>query len=40
LDAFYLAAGQTQTLYVHMTGTTGASSIVLEGYRALLTGDV
>jgi hypothetical protein len=40
LDAFYLAAGQTQTLYTHMTGTTGASSIVLEGYRALLTGDV
>jgi hypothetical protein len=40
LDAFYLAAGQTQTLYTHMTGTTGASSVVLEGYRALLTGDV
>jgi hypothetical protein len=40
LDAFYLAASQTQTLYVHMTGTTGASSVILEGYRALLTGDV
>ena len=40
LDAFYLAANQTQTLYVHMTGTTGASSIVLEGYRALMTGDI
>lgn len=39
LDAFYLVAAQTQTLYIHMTGTTGASSIVMEGYRALLTGD-
>jgi hypothetical protein len=40
LDDFYLAAGQTQTLWVHMTGTTGASAVTLEGYRALLTADV
>ena len=40
LDAFYLAANQTQTIWVHMTGTTGASRVALEGYRALLTADV
>ena len=40
LDRWYLVAGQTQTVWCHMTGTTGASSVVLEGYRALLTGDV
>ena len=40
LDAWYLAAGQTQTVWCHMTGTTAASSVVIEGYRALLTGDV
>jgi hypothetical protein len=40
LDRWYLVAGQTQTVWVHMTGTTAASGAVLEGYRALLTGDV
>jgi hypothetical protein len=40
LDAFYLVSAQTQTVWVHVTGTTGASAVTLEGYRALLTGDV
>lgn len=39
LDAFYLAASSTQTIFCHMTGTTGASSAVVQGNRALLTGD-
>ena len=40
LDGWYLAASSTQTVWCHMTGTTAASSVVIQGNRALITGDV
>ena len=40
LDGWYLAASSTQTIFCHMTGTSGASSVVLQGNRALITADV
>jgi hypothetical protein len=39
LDGFYLAANSTQTVWCYMTGTTGASSVVIVGNRQLTTGD-
>jgi len=40
LDGFYIASSVTQTIFVHMTGTTGASSVVMQGNRSYITGDV
>lgn len=40
LDGFYLAASSMQTVWCHMTGTTAASSVVIQGNRSLITGDV
>lgn len=40
LDGFYLTASSTQTVWCHMTGTTAASSVTIQGARALITGDV
>jgi len=40
LAGFYLVASSTQTVWCHMTGTTAASSVVVQGARALITGDV
>lgn len=40
LDGFYIAASTTQTMFVHMTGTTVASSISVQGNKSYITGDV
>jgi len=40
LAGFYLVVSSTQTVWCHMTGTTAASSVVVQGARALITGDV